>query len=48
MDNRTVTVNETFFGEQQEERDFGRSVYDRTEIKAGELFEKYYEEEQNK
>jgi hypothetical protein len=76
MDNRTITLKETFFGEQkltkkefisrwkspalsiwtlfldhgttQEERDFGRSIFDRTEIKAGELFEKFYEEEQNK
>ena len=75
MDNRTITLKETFFGEQkltkkefisrwkspalsiwtlfldhgttQEERDFGRSIFDRTEIKAGELFEKFYKE-QNK
>ena len=75
MDNRTITLSETFFGEQKltkkefvkrwkspalsvwtlfldhgttrEERDFGKSVYDRTEIKAGELFEKFYKE-QNK
>lgn len=76
MDNRTITVNETFFGEQKltkkefvarwkspalsvwtlfldhgttsEEREFGKSVYDKTEILAGKLFEKYYKEEQNK
>jgi hypothetical protein len=35
-------------GTTSEEREFGKSVYDKTEILAGELFEKYYKEEQNK